>query len=417
MTVAELFINLGVKGADQAVKSVSAVDTGIKQVASSSLAAKAAIVGAIYALERLTAAAGAHGVDLQKFANLTGLSTDSLQRWQYMAKMSGESADSMKNSIVAVQGAMTKMAMGQGAPGGLAEVARVVGGLDQSKLQDTFYMLTKLREYAQKEKNVPWANQMLATFGVGPETIATLRSSKMELEKISNANILSSKQIEQLAKVNQAWEKFWHTLQMVRDQLVATYGTMAINNFQNAFKFLTDVAKNLQVITKEIPILQKVMVAAGVAIAATWAPVLSSILAIVYALSELQKWREGKDNIYSKTYQAGANLLGNLFGPSDEEKSKMTKPQRAEQEGFLANFFRSILPKPEDVVPGFGGGAQNVIPFAPRVPPTRTPNTNNTTVNQVNHFNGVEGAADAAEMWQKELRDTIGQNPARTRVN
>ncbi len=416
MTVAELFINLGVKGADQAVKSVSAVDTGIKQVASSSLAAKAAIVGAIYALERMTAAAGTHGVDLQKFSNLTGLSTDYLQRWQYMAKMSGESADSMKNSIMGVQGAMTKMALGQGQPGGLAEVARVVGGLDINKLQDTFYMMTKLREYAQKEKNVPWANQMLATFGIGPDTIATMRSSKMELDKISNGNILSEKQIAQLARVNQAWEKFWHTLQMVRDQLVATYGGTAIKSFENAFKFLGEVAKNLQAITKEIPILQKVMVAAGLAIAASWAPVTATILALVYALSELQKFREGKENIFSKTYKAGSDFLGGIFGPSDKEKSGMLKAQKTDQEGFLSSFFRSLLPKPEDVVPGFNQN-QNVIPFAPRQPQSVTPATNNTEVNQTIHNHGVPGAEDASEMWLKELRDYVGQNPARTRNN
>jgi hypothetical protein len=53
MKVGELWVNFGIKGTHNAAKDLSKVKTGMTEIKAMSIEAKAAIVGAIYALERM----------------------------------------------------------------------------------------------------------------------------------------------------------------------------------------------------------------------------------------------------------------------------------------------------------------------------------------------------------------------------
>ena len=53
LTVAEMFVNLGIKGSEKTVDAVNSVDKGISNIRSTSLEAKAAIVAMFYAIGRV----------------------------------------------------------------------------------------------------------------------------------------------------------------------------------------------------------------------------------------------------------------------------------------------------------------------------------------------------------------------------
>jgi len=82
VTLGEFFIKLGISGQEKVSKALKTVKGGLQELADTSLETKAAIAGVIYGLERLTGYASTVGMDLQKFAVSTGLSTDALQKWQ-----------------------------------------------------------------------------------------------------------------------------------------------------------------------------------------------------------------------------------------------------------------------------------------------------------------------------------------------
>ncbi len=224
MTIAELFVNLGVKGTDKAAKEIGNVKNAMGEVASSGLAAKAAILGVMYGLERLMSQSGKSGTSLTQFAAFTGLSAETLQRWQYAARLAGESSDELTGNIKSVQGAMTAMLTGHGAPEGMAMLANKVG-FDPSKARDTFYVLNKLQEYANATKNTPdLANRVMASFGLTDGTIAAMRRNAFQAKTLSQAPIYSDRETQQLNKVDVAWSELGHKIEMAMGHLTAKHG-------------------------------------------------------------------------------------------------------------------------------------------------------------------------------------------------
>lgn len=203
MRIAELFVQIGAKGIDKTVSGLSEIRQTFGKITSTSLETKAAILGVMYGLEQLMSQSARTGTALTQFGNLTGQDTDKLQRWQYLALQSGEAAEQMTGDIVALQAAMAKMVTGQGVPAGMSAIANVLGkSFDPSRVRDTFYMMDKLREYAQKTKDTPdVANQLLASFSISPATIQAMRSSTVELEKIQKSRLYTANEQKRLNSV------------------------------------------------------------------------------------------------------------------------------------------------------------------------------------------------------------------------
>jgi hypothetical protein len=298
MTVAELFINLGVKGDGPAQKALVGMKKGLGDISSASLAAKAGVLAVLYGLERLTQGAAQQGLELQQFANLTGLSTDRLQRWQYAARQAGVSNEEMAASFKGIQTAMGNMQLGLGAPAGFGVFARTVG-FDQTKLRDTFYVMEKLKEFA-KVSPPDVGNQILKSFGLGEGTIQFLRTTSVELDKIKPRNLFSEAEINQLAKVNIAWSNFWNTVKLFSGHFTAKYGADVIKDIASAFQFFVHLGSDVNKLIKDFPVLQDVAVAAGLAIAVAFAPLTALIAGVVLILGEVEKYREGKQSIFGE---------------------------------------------------------------------------------------------------------------------
>lgn len=231
LKVGELFINLALKGSDTATKAIVGVKGVMKDLGSVSIETKAAILAALYGLEKFTGKAGERGMELKQFAQYSGLSAEKLQKLQYALDMSGVSAQDTEQSLLGLQNAMLKMQIGEGAPKGMQQLSKILGGnLDKNKLSDAFYMYQKIAEYLKKEKNLALANETASSFGLSPQMIQAMRTSNIDYNKVSSGKILSGGDINQLSKVNTQWRDFQNSLNIFGEKLVAKHGSKMIQD-------------------------------------------------------------------------------------------------------------------------------------------------------------------------------------------
>lgn len=215
MKIADLYIDIGTKGSDKTGQQLTSVRASLNDVKSMGLAAKAAIIGAIYELGNLSHQSMELGLALQQFGNLTGLDPEALQKWQFALQQSGVSADETRNSIVKLQSAMTDMALGKGPPEYFAAITRDVG-VDPKRFRDTFYVFDKLREFARSHRNNPDITRNLLGPLVGNDKVlqalmtGTFNPANTPRSQMYNARerkALSADAV-QLKNITTQWEHF-----------------------------------------------------------------------------------------------------------------------------------------------------------------------------------------------------------------
>lgn len=233
-SVGDLFMNLGIKGSEKTLATLGNVKTGLKDTASLSLEAKAGIIAAMYALEKLFAASGAAGTGLTNFNSLVGVSAQTLQKYQYAARQMGVANEDVAGSFKSLQGAMTKTLMGEGAPKGLAMVARMTGGIKKGDLLDfqkhPELLIQKLQEYAQKEKNVGLRNETLKSFGLGDPMIAALSRQAFNPGALAKAPTYGDKEIGALDRANIAWSNLGTKIEMAVGHFNARHGGQLVTD-------------------------------------------------------------------------------------------------------------------------------------------------------------------------------------------
>lgn len=238
MNIAELFVNLGIKGADKTIGALGNVKKGLGEVSSMSLEAKAGILAALYGLEQMAAKSGAAGTGLTNFAALTGLSAKTLQQWEYAARQAGVSGEELTGSLKGVQNSMTNMLLGKGAPEGLGIVSKAVG-FDPKKARDTFYVMEQLQKAAQAlPKDV--GNQVLKSFNLSEGTIAAMRLNKFNPGTFAKAPLYGDKEIDSLNKSNIAWSNLGQKIEMAFGHFNAKHGQSLVGDIS---KLVPEVIK------------------------------------------------------------------------------------------------------------------------------------------------------------------------------
>lgn len=371
VTVADVFINIGMKGTDGVARGLTGVKNSIGDVASAGLKATAVVSGVVFALERLMSRSGEIGTALYQFGELTGLSTDKLQKFQYMALQSGESADEMAAALKSVQSVMSAMVLGKGAPEGLGALVNTVG-FDPSKARNLEYVFTKLREYARATKDLPdVSNVILKSFGLDDKTITTLRSSAVDLDKISKSRIYSASQIKSLKAVDIGFanihDKFNHEL----GNLTAQFGGTFVRDLDHVVTSMLKLTKAIAALNQEFK--------------------LTSSLAKVF------------DFLADVTTKNPPKLQKELAPRVSSGKAP---------EGWLGQTARDIT-KVILGAPPVPSGAALAVP--PTMHHHATSNTRNMTQNNnVNvEVNGVKTTADTAQILKKTLNDTLRQGYTR----
>lgn len=364
MTVAELFVNIGIKGSDKVTSVLVGTKKQLTEVGSEGLAAKAAIVGIVYALEQLMHRSMMSGAAIENFNALTNISSKTLQQWEYGFRIAGASADEAGSNIKSLQAAMGKMALNKGVPEGMVLMGQAVGGLDFNRMKtDIVYLLEKGREFAKMTKgtpNIAAYNEVLRGIGFTDQMIAAARRGLLDQSVLTKAPIYNSKALD---SVNQEWQRFDVTLNKIFADLTAKHGLEIINDIRlitievgHLIDAFTTLAEKLQIF--------------------------KGIRFVSQGWTELMKLgTEATDLAAKGPSKSGKKgdldyLLHKMFAPSSEEWADMQK-----------GAWRPPMALPSG---GAGTGA-------------------GTTVNQTNNIYGVPKAEDAVEAMNRGAARAVSQ--------
>lgn len=266
MNIAELVLNLGVKGSDKSASALTSVQKSLKDTSSMALETKVALAGAVYALERLFAASGQRGTDLQNFNTITGISVQRLQQYQYAARQVGASNEEMEGTFKGLQAQMTEVLTNGGAPAGMAHVADVLGiNISEDDIKEFAKkpekLLQILQEYAQKEQDIGLKRKTLGTFsGVTDNIQAGLNKGVFNEPNLAKAPTYSNREVKGLNDSRAAFSDLQNKIEMQVGRFNAAHGQELISGISriadeifklvNAFEQL---AEKMGLFTKILP--------------------------------------------------------------------------------------------------------------------------------------------------------------------
>lgn len=314
MKIAELFVNLGLKGSDSALKGATQVRDALGDISTTGLAAKAAVLAVVYAIERMTSAAGENGAALGNFGVLTGDSTVALQQWREAFRRANVEATEADVNFKNIQSTMADFRLLQGANKWFGLV-----GIDPQRIKDTTHVLDKLREFIKlnHDKDPGAVNKIARSFGLTDSFLITAIKTKEDIYKIRN-NILGDGEIAQLEKIKRSWSDFWKSLEMMRDRFVAKHGGSLLGTLNNDVKAVEGMISGLRSLHGEIPALTNSLTLLAGGLAAYFAPVTAGAVATLKLLSELEKHKEGKESwftglsVYDAEKGGIMEFLGNM---------------------------------------------------------------------------------------------------------
>jgi hypothetical protein len=255
LQIAELFVQLGIKGADKTVGALGNVKKGMSDLGSSSIETKAAILGAMYGLERMMAISGAAGTGLTNFTAFTGKSAQDLQKWQFAARQAGVGAEEMTGSVKALQNSMSNMLMGKGPPEGIALMSRALGGVKKEDYQDTFLMLKHYNDAIQKLPLIQ-GNIVGKGAGLSEGTIAAMRRNMFTPEMLSKAPTYSGNEIGSLDKSNIAWSNLNNKMQMAFGHFNAKHGQSMVNDISKVVDQVLKLAEAFEKISEKLKLFE-----------------------------------------------------------------------------------------------------------------------------------------------------------------
>lgn len=228
MKIAELFVQLGFKGGDQAKKQLQSVSSGLGEAKSMALETKAAILGVMYGLQQLMSKSGQAGRDFSQFNAITGQSAETLQRWQYAGRQFNVESEEMVSNVKSVQDAMTNMLQGKGAPDGYGLVANTVG-INPEEIRDTYYVLEQLQKFAQTVSPDIGKN-IVKSFGVSDSVFAAMRKNAFNPDAFKKANIYTDKESESLRKIEVGWMNLGDKISKSLGHLNSKHGLKLMND-------------------------------------------------------------------------------------------------------------------------------------------------------------------------------------------
>ena len=297
--IGELFIKLGVKAAN--LQIIPNLKKGLQDIIKPAMAARIELMGFAATVTVLTERASKAAAELNKFRNLTGLSTQTLQAWQQQAAMSGVSADEMTSSIEGLQQAQYDLSMGNG---NLAPWAML--GIDpQSNPFDVLEQLkTKLGQF-----DTVRGTALARDLRLSDSMISFLREAK-SLPAADKSLIMSDKEIKQLKAFNIYFNQFWSktklTLQRVGIALapVAKGVLDAMLHITNSFQY---ASKGIEWLVSKFKAVGPVLAAIGFIIVAAFSPVTAVLIGFALAFDDIMTWMRG-----------GKSVTGALIGPFKE---------------------------------------------------------------------------------------------------
>jgi len=428
MKLGDLFVDLGVTGNEKTVGALTGMRKGMSEVSSVSLEAKAAILGALYALQRMFSESGKQGQSLNQFNQLLGVSAQTLQEYQYAARQVGVSNAEMENSFKGIQSQMTKTLLNGDAPKGLARVAELTGKIGKEEILEwqkaPEKLLQRLQQYAQLEKNPGLRNETLKSFsGITDGIIAGMKQNIFRPEIFAKAPKYTDSEIQSLQRADTAWSNLGTTIEMAFGKFNAKHGEKLVNDIS---KLVPEVLKLVTAFTqlaekaKAFELLSTVFKG--------WSMIFKEIGVIIGDVNTLIDAMKKPD-----LQKPGEGLLPKTVDFKDPAKETVASDITAIVDLLyiaLTGHKAAANPNAPTIVPAQAG--QPYMILAPTIParaasdvkalpggsPDPTGATYNTVVNQTQNFTGNGSTpVEAAKAQSRAAKDAFQTSPARGRGN
>jgi hypothetical protein len=262
MQVGELFVAIGVKGVEKTVSAFENVYKGIDGVKKVSLEAKAAILSAIYAFEKLSQSAIQTGTHLGSVASYLGIGVKELQQWEYAAQQAGISNEQFESSLMSVYKVISDIRSGEGAPKWFSFFAQNVGGVDLEKAyQNPFYLLQKIQQFARSKfsgEDLILRNKALEGFGLSPDFIGKITNKDVFSNPYQfkpGFSFLSDTETKKLTDLGVQWDNLGQKIKMFFAHFTAKNGKDILDffdNMTNKIIFLTQKLEEFYNVLKKI---------------------------------------------------------------------------------------------------------------------------------------------------------------------
>lgn len=238
-SIAELFVNIGIKGADKTVGALGDVKGKIGEITTSSLAAKAGILAVLYGLEQLAQGSMNAGQGLTLYNAATGMSIDKLQEWTHVARHAGMTAGEMEANITGLQDKMNAMQTAGTVPDGWGVFASATGleNATPEQIGNAEFMMEKAVEFAKKEKdNVAYANHVLEGLGLGKNFAAGARLGRFDQSERDKAPKYSDAQAAGLDRMKNRLGDVHERWEMAMGKMVAKDGPAIVAGVEEVSK-------------------------------------------------------------------------------------------------------------------------------------------------------------------------------------
>lgn len=247
MTIAELFISLGIKGSDKSKTDLDSISKGLGSVKSMSFEAKAAIAALFYGLEEMMKGSAQRGQGLINFSSLTGLDDVELQRWEKASERAGNSIGSIESTVKGLQKTMSQLTLNEGMPKYFDTFADSFEHFDRVRAsKDPMYLMGKMRDFAKATKGMGRegvGNEILYGVGADAGFVSAARQGKFDQSKLSAMPSLSHGENKQLANVNESFIAMWQKIQKEMDKFVAAHGEKLVNDLAQLADALINFSK------------------------------------------------------------------------------------------------------------------------------------------------------------------------------
>lgn len=256
MNIAELFIKLGIKGEGDSGKKIKGVDKNLTKVKHNSIATKAAIVGVVYGLERLMSNAASSGSGLTKFSRSTELSIKELQKWEHAGRKVGVTQEEIRGGLTSIQAAMSSMQAGGAMPEGFGRMGELVKDFDESKLNDTFYMLRKIQSLAQTV-DAATARRLVTSFGLSENFFGAMRKNSFTLSSMKGALAYTDEEAKKLQEVEASWKGIYKNIEMAMGSVSAKHGAGIVKQLEILIPQMTKFVGIVAELGEEIKVFEK----------------------------------------------------------------------------------------------------------------------------------------------------------------
>lgn len=210
MKLGELFIALGFKVEGQS--AFEETERGISRATLKASALALAVNGINAALLALANASRQVAIGFKDFSYQTGLSTEELKKWQYVAEVNDVAASELTETIKGIQKATTSVKLGNGNVKPWQLLGLPVGA-------DPFQVLDALRD---RVRTLPkdLARTVAADLGISDAVFQMLVRANEEFGELEQHYYLSRQEQDNIIGLNRAWKELVFRITSVRDRVV-----------------------------------------------------------------------------------------------------------------------------------------------------------------------------------------------------